>query len=60
MEDVEVLEAQQKSIERNPDLKLRAYAIDQGGVRARRVIDKMRTAREEGSADAATGRVVAR
>ena len=41
-EDVEVLEAQQKSIERNPDLKLRAYNIDQGGVKARIVIEKMR------------------
>lgn len=40
-EDVEVLEAQQRSIEANPDLKLRAYSIDQGGVRARRVIDRL-------------------
>jgi len=40
-EDVEILEAQQRSIARNPDLKLRAYSIDQGGVRARRVIDRL-------------------
>lgn len=40
-EDVEVLEAQQRSIERNPDMKLRAYSIDQGGVRARRILDKL-------------------
>jgi vanillate O-demethylase monooxygenase subunit len=39
-EDIEILEAQQRSIDANPDLKLRAYAIDAGGVRARRVIEK--------------------
>ncbi|MGZ8361471.1 MAG: Rieske 2Fe-2S domain-containing protein [Allosphingosinicella sp.] len=44
MEDVEVLEAQQLSIARNPDLKLRAYNIDQGGVKARLVIEKLRKA----------------
>ena len=43
-EDVEVLEAQQKSIDRNPDLKLRAYNIDQGGVKARLVIERLRKA----------------
>ena len=43
-EDVEVLEAQQKSIEHNPDLKLRGYSIDQGGVKARLVIEKLRKA----------------
>lgn len=40
LEDVEILEAQQRSIESNPDLRLRAYAIDSGGVRARRIIEK--------------------
>ena len=40
LEDVVVLEAQQRSIEANPDMKLRAYAIDTGGVRARRVIER--------------------
>jgi vanillate O-demethylase monooxygenase subunit len=44
MEDVEVLEAQQRSISANPDLKLRAYAIDQGGVKARMIIDRLRKA----------------
>jgi vanillate O-demethylase monooxygenase subunit len=41
LEDVEILEAQQRSIAANPDMKLRAYAIDQGGVRARRIIDRL-------------------
>jgi vanillate O-demethylase monooxygenase subunit len=44
LEDVEVLEAQQRSISANPDLKLRAYAIDQGGVKARIIIDRLRKA----------------
>lgn len=47
LEDVEILEAQQRSIDANPDLKLRAYSIDQGGVRARRMIDKMRAGEGE-------------
>lgn len=37
-EDKVVLEAQQRAISDNPDLKLNAYSIDQGGVRARQVI----------------------
>ncbi|MFT4025426.1 MAG: aromatic ring-hydroxylating dioxygenase subunit alpha [Novosphingobium sp.] len=37
-EDAEILEAQQKAIEANPDLSLQAYRIDEGGVRARQVI----------------------
>lgn len=37
-EDVEILEAQQISIDANPDLKLNNYGIDQGGVRARQII----------------------
>jgi phenylpropionate dioxygenase-like ring-hydroxylating dioxygenase large terminal subunit len=41
LEDVEILEAQQRSIDANPDLKLRAYNIDEGGVRARRVIERL-------------------
>jgi vanillate O-demethylase monooxygenase subunit len=41
MEDVEILEAQQRSILANPDLKLRAFNIDAGAVRARRVIDRL-------------------
>ena len=43
-EDVVVLEAQQRSLEMNPDLKLRAYNIDQGGVKARLVIERLRKA----------------
>lgn len=45
-EDVEVLEAQQRSILANPHLKLRAFSIDSGGVRARHVIDRMIRAQE--------------
>ncbi|KRB78883.1 Rieske (2Fe-2S) protein [Sphingomonas sp. Root710] len=41
-EDIVVLEAQQRSIAANPDLKLRAYQIDEGGVRVRRIIDRAR------------------
>lgn len=37
-EDVEILEAQQQAILANPDLRLNAYSIDQGGVRARQII----------------------
>jgi len=39
--DLEVLEAQQVSIDCNPDLRLRSYNIDSGGVRARLLIDRM-------------------
>ena len=42
LEDVAVLEAQQKSIAANPDMKLAGYAIDQGGVRARAMIERLR------------------
>ena len=41
LEDVAVLEAQQRSMLANPHLKLRAFNIDAGGVRARHVIDRM-------------------
>ncbi|MEO9600342.1 aromatic ring-hydroxylating dioxygenase subunit alpha [Parasphingorhabdus sp.] len=41
-EDVEILEAQQRSIAANPDRKLQAYNIDEGGVRARRMIERTR------------------
>jgi phenylpropionate dioxygenase-like ring-hydroxylating dioxygenase large terminal subunit len=40
-EDVAVLEAQQRSIIANPHLKLKAFSIDAGGVRARHVIERM-------------------
>jgi phenylpropionate dioxygenase-like ring-hydroxylating dioxygenase large terminal subunit len=51
MEDVEVLEAQQRSILANPDQRLRAFDIDGGGTRSRGVIERM--LREQASADAA-------
>jgi vanillate O-demethylase monooxygenase subunit len=41
LEDLAILEAQQTSIERNPDLRLRSYNIDSGGVRAKMVIDRL-------------------
>jgi vanillate O-demethylase monooxygenase subunit len=48
-EDKEILEAQQRSILANPDLKLNGYNIDQGGVRARQIISRLiRQAEEAG------------
>lgn len=44
-EDKVVLEAQQRAISDNPDLKLNAYSIDQGGVRARQIIARTIKAR---------------
>lgn len=50
-EDKVILEAQQRSIEANPGLKLAAYNIDQGGVRARQIIARaMRAQAGEGAA----------
>ena len=46
-EDKEILEAQQNAINANSDMKLNAYSIDQGGVRARRIIDKAIAAQQE-------------
>ncbi len=40
-EDVEVLEAQQRSIAENPDMRLRVFNIDAGGAHARRVIERL-------------------
>jgi vanillate O-demethylase monooxygenase subunit len=40
-EDLEILEAQQRSMEQNPDMRLHAYNIDAGGTRARMVLDRM-------------------
>lgn len=48
LEDVAVLEAQQRSIEACPDLKLRAYNIDTGGIRARAIIDRLIARDDEG------------
>lgn len=41
LENVAVLEAQQRSMLANPQLKLRAFSIDAGGVKARHVIERM-------------------
>jgi vanillate O-demethylase monooxygenase subunit len=41
LEDVEILEAQQRSILANPGCKLRDFGIDTGGVRARQIIKRM-------------------
>jgi vanillate O-demethylase monooxygenase subunit len=49
-EDVEVLEAQQKAILTNPDMKLRGFNIDQGGVKSRLVISRLIKAQEQASA----------
>jgi len=40
-EDIEILEAQQRSIETNRDLKMRNFSIDAGGVRARAIIRRL-------------------
>lgn len=41
LEDKEILEAQQRAILANPHMRLNAYNIDQGGVRARQIIDRL-------------------
>ncbi len=41
-EDLAVLEAQQRSMEANPSLRLRAFNIDEGGVRSRQMIERLR------------------
>lgn len=46
-EDKEILEAQQRAIGANPDLRLNAFNIDQGGVRARQIIARMIRQQEE-------------
>jgi vanillate O-demethylase monooxygenase subunit len=51
-EDVEVLEAQQRSIDANPNQRLRAFDIDGGGVRARAVLTRLEKA--QAAAQAAT------
>lgn len=48
LEDKEILEAQQRAIVANPGMRLNAYSIDQGGVRARQIIDRI--IREQDSA----------
>ena len=54
-----MLEAQQLSIERNPDLKRRGYNIDQGGVRARTVIKRLMGADAPGTAPSIAGKLSA-
>ncbi len=46
-EDVEILEAQQRSIDLNPALRLRTFNIDAGGARARAVIERRLKAQAE-------------
>ncbi len=41
LEDVAVLEAQQRQIDRLPGRKLQAFAVDAGGVRARLMLERM-------------------
>lgn len=45
-EDKDILEAQQRAILANPGMKLAAYSIDQGGVRARQIIKRLIAAQE--------------
>ena len=46
LEDKEILEAQQMAIAANPHLKLNAYNIDEGGTRARQIIQRRIAAQE--------------
>ena len=48
-EDAEILEAQQRAIDANPDLSLAAYRIDEGGVRARQQIARAMATKAEGA-----------
>jgi vanillate O-demethylase monooxygenase subunit len=47
-EDRAILEAQQQAILANPDLKLSAYRIDEGGVRARQLIARAIATAQDG------------
>jgi phenylpropionate dioxygenase-like ring-hydroxylating dioxygenase large terminal subunit len=40
-EDVVILEAQQRSITANPQLRLKSFSMDAGGVKCRQIIDRM-------------------
>ena len=53
MEDVEILEAQQASIDALPGQRLRSFDIDGGGVRARAVLDRMEKAQAKAETAAA-------
>ena len=50
MEDVELLEAQQASIDAVPGEKMRAFDIDGGAVRSRMILDKMERAQQTSAA----------
>lgn len=50
LEDVEVLEAQQRSIEANKDMRPRTYNIDEGGAKARVIIRRMIEAADKADA----------
>jgi vanillate O-demethylase monooxygenase subunit len=41
-----ILEAQQRAILANPSLKLKAFKIDDGGMRARQIIRRLITAED--------------
>ena len=47
-EDEAILEAQQRSIDANPDLRLRALNIDAGGMQARAVLERLIRTEHEG------------
>lgn len=47
LEDKEILEAQQRAILANPAMKLSAYSIDEGGTRARQIINRLIRAHEQ-------------
>jgi len=49
-EDVVILEAQQRSLLANPELAMKAFGIDGGGVQARRIIDRLTKAGTSGPA----------
>lgn len=52
LQDKEVLEAQQRAICANPDLRLAAYRIDEGGTRARQAIARAIKAAQHGEGGA--------
>jgi len=57
-EDREILEAQQASILANPDMRLQAYRIDEGGTRARALIARTIRSNDPSGATRTTGEVL--
>ena len=54
LQDVDVLEAQQRNLEANPGRRLLMLNIDSGGVQARRIIERLvKQEQEENAASAA-------